>query len=161
MGKTLIVPGSQFHRVHEMEIGVYQNIVGMEQVSCNAGTVIVWHTNLWHSGRRNDSEKERYMFKYGGSYYIQHNPLAPEGWEGFKGFINYFLTQNPNLKAKIVRVIAEGDFVVAHSHFTLSEQDQHGLAAMDIFRLENGKIVEHWDVLQPVPEKSANANGMF
>ena len=63
MGGTLFVPGSHFHRVHESQVGIYQNIVGMQQFSGKAGTVLVWHTNLWHSGRRNDSDNTRYMFK--------------------------------------------------------------------------------------------------
>ena len=57
-------------------------------------------------------------------------------------------------------MIAEGDFVVTHVLITTDEKDR-GTVAMDIFRLEGGKIVEHWDVVQPMPEKSANENGMF
>jgi len=60
----------------------------------------------------------------------------------------------------IKRLIAEGELVVVHAHSRVNSKDR-GYAAIDIFRLENGKIVEHWDAVQAVPEKSANSNGMF
>lgn len=63
MGGTLFVPGSHFHRVHESSIRRYQNIVGQQQCVCKAGTVVVWHHNLWHSGRSNHTDRDRYMFK--------------------------------------------------------------------------------------------------
>ena len=78
----------------------------------------------------------------------------------FIDFVNGFVAKYPHLKVDIKRVIAEGNLVVTHVLITTDEKDR-GLAAMDIFRLENGKIVEHWDVVQPVPDKPANENGMF
>ena len=83
--------------------------------------------------------------------YIQHNPNVPDGRDAIKPFIQ----QGP-FPAEVKRVIAEGDLVVAHVYYPAWDS-----AAVDIFRLRNGLIVEHWDVLQKIPEQSANANTMF
>ncbi len=98
--------------------------------------------------------------KYLGPRYIQHNPGAPDGIEGFKAFIALRKEKFPNAKSEIKRAFAEGDYVILHVH-GVREPGERGVAIMDIFRLENGKIVEHWDVVQPIPEKTANNNGMF
>jgi predicted SnoaL-like aldol condensation-catalyzing enzyme len=98
--------------------------------------------------------------KHLGSRYIQHNPVAPDGPEGLKGFIGFLKSKFPDSKSEIKRVFAEGDYVILHVH-AVREPGTRGRAIVDIFRLENGKIVEHWDVAQDVPEKAANANGMF
>lgn len=98
--------------------------------------------------------------KYIGSHYTQHNPLAADGTEGLKTYIQYLREHYPNSHNAIKRVFAEGDYVILHVHKQL-EPDTRGYAIMDLFKLENGKIVEHWDVIQEVPEKSANDNGMF
>ena len=75
--------------------------------------------------------------------------------------MKFFTTQNPQLHVDIKRVIGECNMVVTHSHLTLSPSDR-GSAVADIFRLNRqGKVVEHWDVIQPVPETSANDNTMF
>ena len=95
-----------------------------------------------------------------GPKYIQHNPTAPDGVEGFWGFIKFLKEKFPNRSSEIKRVIAEGDLVVLHVHSKPSPEDR-GSAIIDIFRVENGKIVEHWDVIQPIPEKAANTNTMF
>lgn len=94
--------------------------------------------------------------------YIQHNPDGKDGRDTFiKGFAAY--VEKSKYQAIIKRVIAEGDIVVVHSHgFTdPTDSKDRGEASVDIFRVENGKIVEHWDVIQPVPEKSNNSNTMF
>ena len=98
--------------------------------------------------------------KYLGSRYIQHNPTAPDGAEGLKGFIGFLKSKFPGAKSEIKRVFAEGDYVILHVH-AVREPGTRGRAIIDIFRLENGKIVEHWDVAQDIPEKPANSNGMF
>ena len=98
--------------------------------------------------------------KYFGPRYIQHNPGAPDGIEGFKAFIEMRKEKNPNAKSEIKRAFAEGDYVILHVH-GVREPGERGVAIVDIFRLENGKIAEHWDVVQPIPEKTANTNGMF
>jgi predicted SnoaL-like aldol condensation-catalyzing enzyme len=98
--------------------------------------------------------------KYMGPRYIQHNPVAADGPEGLKAFIQFLRDKFPNSRSEIKRVFADGDFVIVHVH-AIREPGTRGRAIIDIFRLENGKVVEHWDVAQDVPEKAANSNGMF
>jgi predicted SnoaL-like aldol condensation-catalyzing enzyme len=108
----------------------------------------------------NQKKPDEAVARYLGSTYTQHNPMAGDGPQPFIAFVNGFVGQFPNLTVDIKRVIAEGDLVVTHSLMKTSPEDR-GTAAADIFRLEDGKIVEHWDVLQPVPETAANDNTMF
>jgi predicted SnoaL-like aldol condensation-catalyzing enzyme len=98
--------------------------------------------------------------KYLGTRYIQHNPGAADGPDGLKAFVQFLKDKFPNSHSEIVRSFADGDFVILHVH-AIREPGTRGFAIVDIFRLENGKIVEHWDVRQEVPEKAANVNGMF
>lgn len=95
-----------------------------------------------------------------GPQYVQHNPMIKDGIDGFRSFLKDLKTQFPDLRAEIKRVFADGDFVILHVHARRTP-DELGLAIVDIFRLEHGKIVEHWDVRQPLTETSANTNGMF
>src|SRR5499427_9238734 len=98
--------------------------------------------------------------KYLGARYTQHNPNAKDGPEGLKGFIAFLRDKFPNNHSEIKRTFADGDYVILHVH-AVREPSTRGNAIIDIFKLEGGKIVEHWDVLQPIPENSANDNGMF
>jgi predicted SnoaL-like aldol condensation-catalyzing enzyme len=98
--------------------------------------------------------------QYLGSQYKQHNPTAADGAEGLRGFIDFLKTRFPNQRGEIKRVIAEGDLVVLHVHSTRGDGTP-GRAIVDIFRIENGKVVEHWDVIQDIPAQAANQNGMF
>lgn len=97
---------------------------------------------------------------YFGPHYIQHNPTAEDGIEGFRKFIGFLKERYPQSRSEIRRAFASGDFVILH---VLSRRtpDATGSAIVDIFRLEQGKIVEHWDVIQPIPDKAANSNTMF
>ena len=97
--------------------------------------------------------------KYVGPY-RQHNPMAPDGAEGLKGYIAYLKESAPQFKAEIKRVLADGDLVILHVH-AVRTPGTAGNAIVDIFRLDKGKVVEHWDVVQDVPDASANANTMF
>ena len=98
-----------------------------------------------------------------GPRYVQHNPGAQDGPEAFTEFVNWLRGEYPNVQLNIKRVIAEGDMVVTHSHLDLEpgNPDNPGRALADYFKLENGKVVEHWDVIQEVPKTAANDNGMF
>ena len=95
-----------------------------------------------------------------GNTYIQHNPTFPDGKEAFKTAVAGFLQEFPESSAEIKHIVAEKDYVFIHNHIKLNSQDR-GQAAVDIFRVQNGKIVEHWDVIQDIPEKSESGNAMF
>jgi predicted SnoaL-like aldol condensation-catalyzing enzyme len=104
---------------------------------------------------------------YVGEYYKQHNPNVPDGKEAVLAYAKQRSGDNRGRTMSFTRVIAEGDYVVLHIRHVFAETDKayaeapHGLASVDIFRFENGKIVEHWDVLQAVPAKAAHDNTMF
>jgi len=98
--------------------------------------------------------------RYLGPRYTQHNPVAADGPEGLKAFIQFLRDKFPNSRSEIKRVFADGDYVIVHVH-AIREPGTRGRAIIDIFKLENGKVVEHWDVAQDIPEKAANSNGMF
>lgn len=97
---------------------------------------------------------------YIGPYYRQHNPLVADGPEGLAAFVDFLRTEAPEAHSEIRRVLGEGDYVVLHVH-SVRRPDARGRAIIEIFRLEEGKIVEHWDTIQEIPETSANPNGMF
>jgi predicted SnoaL-like aldol condensation-catalyzing enzyme len=110
-----------------------------------------------------NGDPEKAVADHFGPRYIQHNPDAADGPEAFIGFVRWLRGEYPDLKLDIKRVIAEGDMVVTHSHLDLEpgNADHPGRALADFFRLEDGKVVEHWDVIQEVPQHAANPNGMF
>ncbi len=97
---------------------------------------------------------------YLGSHYTQHNPTAANGPEGLKAFIQFLRTNYPNAHSEIKKVFADGNYVILQVH-SVREPGTRGRAIFDLFKLEKGKIVEHWDAVQDIPEKSANSNGMF
>ena len=97
---------------------------------------------------------------YIGSHYTQHNPVAADGVDGFRRFVAFLKDKFPQSHSEIKRAFVDGDYVILHSH-AVREPGTRGNALIDIFKLENGKIVEHWDVTQPIPETTASGNGMF
>jgi predicted SnoaL-like aldol condensation-catalyzing enzyme len=127
----------------------------MADAETNKQIVVAYYTLAF-----NDKQPEEAVARYVGDRYIQHNPQAPDGPEAFIAFVRGFAGQFPELSIEIKRVIAEGDLVMTHGLIKTSRDDR-GMAAADIFRLEDGKVVEHWDVVQPVPETAANDNTMF
>jgi predicted SnoaL-like aldol condensation-catalyzing enzyme len=94
-----------------------------------------------------------------GPSYIQHNPEVGDGWEAFCGFIGGLRSAFPQFRVETVRALADGDLVVLHGR-SFNGPTPFGEALADVFRFENGKIVEHWDVVQPIPATAANCNGM-
>ena len=137
-------------------------VYGQAQLDRNTETVIAYYTLAFNEGKPEEAvEKYIGVDEAGQKLYIQHNPLAADGTQLFIDFVNFFKGLFPEMNVNIVRTIAQCDLVMTHSHLTLFPGDR-GSAVMDIFRLdEQGKVVEHWDVVQEVPETSANDNTMF
>jgi predicted SnoaL-like aldol condensation-catalyzing enzyme len=134
-----------------MKLGEFMN----EQLEMNKKIVLEF-TDLAFIQRK----PEEAVAKFHGPYYRQHNPSATDGSVAFIGFVKWFAQTYPSFQISFKRIIAEGDLVMTHSHL-VREPGDRGNAIVDIFRLENGKIVEHWDVVQEIPETSANNNTMF
>jgi len=127
----------------------------VQDLETNKQNVIAFYEMMF-----NDCEPEKAIKLYVGDEYIQHNPHVKDGKQGF---IDYFIKMADEYPVKSVvvkRALAEGNFVVLHCHQIWPDGLEY--AGMDIFRLdENGKVVEHWDVLQEVPKGSMHENGMF
>jgi predicted SnoaL-like aldol condensation-catalyzing enzyme len=142
---------------------------GTSQLERNKANVVAYYTRAF-----NDKDPEGAVARYVGydkpgedldhsgepHLYIQHNPLAASGAPAFISFVRNFTTAFPDVHIDIRRVIAECDLVVTHAQVTGAEAIWPiGAKVVDIFRLdENGKIVEHWDVLAPLSPTSANGN---
>ena len=108
----------------------------------------------------NRKQAEEAFAKYVGPYYRQHNPTVADGKAAIIEALHQWLPATPELRYEFKHVWSDGDRVIVHSLVKPKPQDR-GMAVVDIFRLEHGKVVEHWDVAQPVPEKPLNDNTMF
>lgn len=108
----------------------------------------------------NECEPEKAIAAYVGDQYIQHNPHVESGKQGFIDYFNQMAKEFPGKKVIVKRSIAEGNMVVLHCHQIWPGDLEY--AGIDIFRFdEDGKILEHWDVLQVLPAESTHENGMF
>jgi predicted SnoaL-like aldol condensation-catalyzing enzyme len=125
------------------------------EVDKNKETVLAF-CKLAFGEKRGAEAVARYM----GSTYVQHNPKAPDGPEAFIGIVDWIAKEAPDTTHEIKRVIAEGDLVVVHGVMTLRPSDRDPTAIVDIFRLDNGKIVEHWDVAQRIPATTVSGHPM-
>ena len=95
-----------------------------------------------------------------GSEYIQHNPLVGDGKEPFIEYFERMATEYPNKSIEFVRAVAEGNLVALHTHQVWPGNEEY--VTMDFFRFDDlGKIVEHWDSMQQIPDGSANNNTMY
>ena len=92
--------------------------------------------------------------------YIQHNPSAATGSQGLKEMLDRAKVKYPHAEHRVKRMLADGDLVAAHVHVIFNPGDE-GFAVVDIFRIERGRIAEHWDVMQPITAGSKNNNGRF
>ncbi|WP_427791960.1 nuclear transport factor 2 family protein [Brevundimonas diminuta] len=121
----------------------------------NARIVVAFYDLAFNQHRPTEAAR-----LYIGDRYIQHNPDVPNGSEPFYAYFESFFRDNPQSRATIHRVIADGDLVALHVH-SQETPDDPGRAIVDIFRVENGRIIEHFDVIQSVPATTANGNSMF
>jgi predicted SnoaL-like aldol condensation-catalyzing enzyme len=90
----------------------------------------------------------------------QHSVLVEDGYAGLRKFLEWVRTEQPNLHADITRVFTDGDYVILDVRMIRHPGDR-GLAIAEIYRVQDGKLAEHWDRIQEIPEKSKNANGLF
>jgi predicted SnoaL-like aldol condensation-catalyzing enzyme len=125
-----------------------------DQTERNKETVIKFY-NAALNDKQPDEARE-----YVGPYYKQHNPMAEDGREGFHKFIDWVRSDHPESHSEIKQIFADGDYVLLNVHM-VRHPGERGLAIGEIFRLEDGKIVEHWDRIQPIPETAKNSNTMF
>jgi predicted SnoaL-like aldol condensation-catalyzing enzyme len=108
----------------------------------------------------NECKPRAAIEQYAGDVYIQHNPHVADGKEAFIEYFERMAVEYPNKRTHFKRALAEGNLVALHCHQVWPDSDDY--AGIDIFRFdENGKIVEHWDVLQVVTDESENDNGLF
>ena len=131
----------------------------MSTPEANKRSAIEFYRMMFDEGRPREA-----VARYVGATYIQHNPHVPDGPEPFIGYFEQMAVEYPNKRAVVARAVAEGDLVVLHLHHVWPRADGTTMenAVVDIFRFdEAGKIVEHWDVIQPVPAEPANDNTMF
>jgi predicted SnoaL-like aldol condensation-catalyzing enzyme len=130
-----------------------------ETLARNKRNVIEFYDLAFNKGRPREA-----IEKYAGDRYTQHNPEVPDGKDGFIWYFEKMARDYPDKKVVFKRVFAEGNHVIVHcwSEFP-AWLGSTEFAAIDIFRLDdNGKIVEHWDVLQRIPRSnSTNPNSMF
>ena len=127
----------------------------MPDLEQNKQNVIAFYEMMF-----NDCEPRNAIETFVGDEYIQHNPHVATGKEGFIDYFERMAKEYPGKRVEIKRAFAEEDHVILHCHQIWPGGLEY--AGIDIFRLdESGKVVEHWDVLQELPEQSANPNGMF
>jgi predicted SnoaL-like aldol condensation-catalyzing enzyme len=129
----------------------------MDKLERNKRNAMAFYDLMFNQGKPREA-----MERHAGERYIQHNPHVGDGKQPFIDYFEKMARQYPDKKVEFRRVIAEGDYVVLHCRQLWPGDDNPEWAGIDIFRLDaDGRVVEHWDVLQLVPPRALHDNGMF
>ncbi|WP_158817822.1 ester cyclase [Methylocapsa sp. S129] len=129
------------------------NRIAHSEVEHNKALVADYYARVWNA-KALDALKD-----YVADDYIQHNPHLANGRAALEGFLEGLFGQVPAGRFTVARLVAEGDLVVAHTLFQAHAEDR-GTAVVDLYRIRNGKLVEHWDVKEAIPEATANGNSV-
>lgn len=147
------------HRIVSLAMGIQVAVLGIPAQAATPKEVVSAFADLAFVQGKAATAARQYI---SADKYIQHNPQAPDGREAFiHGFAAF--VEKSGYRCVVKRVLADADVVAVHSHCKQRPADarERGAAVVDIFRVENELIVEHWDVEQAVPAKAANKNTMF
>lgn len=135
-------------------------------------TIVLEYFELLFNQHRIDEAVDNYQ----SPNYIQHNPAVPDGPEALKAAMKALVAQFPNLRFDVKRAFADGDYVIVHSEMTglswvldgaetptagCAEAELPSYAVVDILRMQDGRLAEHWDVIQQVPRQTTGGNSMF
>lgn len=125
----------------------------LTQAEINKALVANYYAEVWN---RHDAQA---LARFVATDYIQHNPAVSNGREPLQQFLDGLFAQLPQSGFTVARLVAEGDLVVAHCLFKAHAADR-GTAVIDVYRVADGLLAEHWDVKEAVPESTANGHPM-